>query len=705
MINIQDLYIYRKMFVPKKDNKKNVYYDTILTLDIEVSSYFDYDTHYATFDFSKDKDYYKNRDKKSIMYIWQFGIENHIIFGRTYDELIYLLELLDELYPFKKIIYIHNLSYEFQFLLNCLNVDKVNPFARKARKVIKLNYEELGIEFRCSYTLTNMSLAKCAENFKLDVKKLVGNLDYNKSYTPITPLNDSEMDYCEHDIKVMYEFLKIYRERYGNVNDIPLTQTGEVRREVKKLFRNDRNYYKKIHNLVPPDAKFFKVLCDAFMGGYTHANDIYIDEIVENVRSKDLSSSYPTVMCCEKYPTSQFLKTSEKDYNKIVEKYGKTHCIIFELRIRNLESVKFNHILSASKCRNLKKAVEDNGRVVRCAECEITLTDVDAENILKFYKCELEVIQAYVAIKGYLDKKYVQYILELYQNKTSLKGINEDLYMKSKQFVNSLFGMMCTNTIRDEVIFKDGEWEKNILTEDDINAKLDKQRTSMNTFLAFCHGIWVTAYARNNLFKALYEIDFDAIYCDTDSIKYIDKGYDDFFENYNKEIINKLEKALETMEIDKSLIRPKDTKGVEHILGIFDDEGTYDKFVTLGAKKYCTEKDGKLSITLAGVNKLKGVKALKKIEDFTEGLIFDYDNSGRLIMSYYNDNIKFDVIDEYGNKYTCTDKYGINAMPTTYELGLSETFDDYLTNLANEEHERLSYLEKVAYTQLESESQ
>ncbi len=63
--------------LPKKDNKKNVYYDTILTLDIEVSSYFDYDTHYATFDFSKDS-VGKNFDGRRITPRNLSGINNPI---------------------------------------------------------------------------------------------------------------------------------------------------------------------------------------------------------------------------------------------------------------------------------------------------------------------------------------------------------------------------------------------------------------------------------------------------------------------------------------------------------------------------------------------------------------------------------------------------------------------------------------------------
>ena len=50
----------------------------------------------------------------------------------------------------------------------------------------------------------------------------------------------------------------------------------------------------------------------------------------------------------------------------------------------------------------------------------------------------MEVLKVFTANKSYLDKKIVKYILKLFANKTSLKGIkeSEDLYLKSKEYIN-----------------------------------------------------------------------------------------------------------------------------------------------------------------------------------------------------------------------------------------------------------------------------
>lgn len=104
-------------------------------------------------------------------------------------------------------------------------------------------------------------------------------------------------------------------------------------------------------------------------------------------------------------------------------------------------------------------------------------------------------------------------------------------------------------------------------------------------------------------------------------------------------------------------------------------------------QKYCCEyEEGSLAITVSGVNK-KAVCQLKSIEEFKEGLIFSYKNSGRLIMSYLSDMPHLKVLDDNCNEILLDCKFGIHAMPTTYELGIADTYEDYLLSLSNSETE------------------
>ena len=137
---------------------------------------------------------------------------------------------MEEIEPYNKIVYIHNFSYEFQFLRNVLDFTEV--FAREKRKPIYAKYATY--TFRCSYMLTRQSLDSWAKNEKLPIKKLTGNLDYNVIRTPKTPLTEDEINYCINDVLVMYYGLLKYKEKYGHLNDIPLTQTGGVRKIIRE---------------------------------------------------------------------------------------------------------------------------------------------------------------------------------------------------------------------------------------------------------------------------------------------------------------------------------------------------------------------------------------------------------------------------------------------------------------------------------------
>ena len=100
--------------------------------------------------------------------------------------------------------------------------------------------------------------------------------------------------------------------------------------------------------------------------------------------------------------------------------------------------------------------------------------------------------------------------------------------------------MSVTNNIKDEVIF-DNEtgWKEVPLTNDEILNKLKYERKQ--GFLSFAWGVWVTAHARNNLLENVIKLDDHVIYCDTDSIKVINKGFNaDIINDYNKQVEEKI---------------------------------------------------------------------------------------------------------------------------------------------------------------------
>lgn len=248
--------------------------------------------------------------------------------------------------------------------------------------------------------------------------------------------------------------------------------------------------------------------------------------------------------------------------------------------------------------------------------------------------------------------------------------------------------MCVTNEIRDNVIYNNIEWDEVELTNQEIIEKLNEQKE--NPFLSYSYGVWVTAYARYNLLSNLVKLDNKVIYSDTDSLK-LEEGFDiKVIEYYNKNVLEKIEKVSKDLKLPIEKFSPIDKYGKEHTIGLFDFDGFYKEFKTLGAKKYSyIDKDNNIHITVSGVPK-KGATALKNLDEFRNDFIFEYKYTGKNLIVYNDEQQEFNLSDYDGIKYLVKDRYGICIIPTTYKLGIS---DDY-ANLISDESSKHAIFEE-----------
>ena len=617
----------------------------------------------------------------SIMYIWMFSINDKVYYGRTWEELKEFLKTLDDLIQEKKIVFIHNLSWEFQFLRS--QFDFKDVFARTKRKVMKASLVDYNIEFHCTYFMSNISLEKMAKTFKLPIKKLVGNLNYNIIRTPITPLTEKEMSYCENDCLVIYHYIKMELEEFIRVDKIPITSTGKVRRELEAMAYKSYGYRKKMRKAISTDGHIFNLLTECFAGGYTHSNFMYTGDVYENVDSYDFASSYPFCMVCFKYPMSEFVKEDIKSVNDMFHIYA----YLLVVRFTNLKCKYYNNFISSSKCRYIRNGKYDNGRIISADELEIVLTDIDFKFILKTYKCDYEILESYSALYTYLPKLLINFILDKYVIKTELKGIEEEKvnYNRIKALFNSIYGLMVTNNIRNDVYYdNDSGWSEEELSNEKIIELLEKEKKK--GMFSYAVGCWITARARFNLLDTLIKLDEDEIYSDTDSLKLLE-GYDkNIILEYNEKVKERIKYVSKILNIPIEKYSPKDIKGNEHLIGVFEcetkkgDKFTYKKFVTNGAKKYATEDfSGNIEITVAGVPKENGAKCLKKIEDFKDDLIFKSSITNKHTLIYLDEQEENELIDYKGEKYINKDKTGCALIPCTYTLDKSLEYARLIT--------------------------
>ena len=664
-------------------SKDKIYYNLAMSFDIETSSFYEDKNGviYTNDEYKKLKNQVK-AEKKAIMYIWQFAIEENVIIGRTWNDFLYFCKKLYDYLDLKEryiIVYVHNLSYEFQFICKWFNW--IDIFADSERKPIKAMTDTHFI-FKCSYRLSGYSLEVLANNLKShNIKKMVGDLDYNLIRNSKTPISKEELQYCINDVLIVTSYIEEQIDEFGNIEKIPLTQTGKVRRYVRKQCFQNKEYKYFIKELTIEKPEYL-LLKNAFAGGFTHCNAMYTNKICKNVTSYDFTSSYPTVLISEKYPMSKGKEVHINNESELL-KLIKNYCVLVDLQFNNIKSsFLYEQIISYSKCRNVKNPLINNGRIVQADTLTITCTDIDFLNIKDFYKWDnLKIGLCYIYKKDYLPKEFIKTILHLYKSKTELKGVDgkEVEYLHSKELLNSLYGMSVTSIVHDTINFNGVEWT----TENgNLDEELKNYNTDKNRFLFYQWGVWCTAYARNNLYTGIKECKDDYIYSDTDSIKIFNADkHKMYFEEYNKWIFKKLEKCLNYHNIPLYFISPKTIKGEIKTLGIWDFDGFYTDFKTLGAKRYIFKKDNKLSITVCGLSKKSGKEFIENQKNpfifFNEGMYIDSEHTGKMTHTYIDKEIENTITDYLGNTAYYHEKSFIHLEKTDYLLSLSDMYIKY----------------------------
>ena len=117
-------------------------------------------------------------------------------------------------------------------------------------------------------------------------------------------------------------------------------------------------------------------------------------------------------------------------------------------------------------------------------------------------------------------------------------------------------------------------------------------------------------------------------------------------------------------------------------MGVWDFEGIYTRFKTLGAKRYITEHDNEIEITVAGVGKKEGSDFISTFDNpfdsFTYDLTFKGENTGKLTHTYIDKEIQGYMKDYEGVLEYFISKTGIHLQPCDYFMSISPKFSEYL---------------------------
>lgn len=610
----------------------------------------------------------------AFMFHWQFCIEEHVIFGRYWDEFIHLVDVMSNklLLSTKRIlvIYIHNLPFEFQFMKKFFN-NWTNAVVASNGSLMKVLLNGC-IELRCSYKLSNMSLQKFCENsegvthYKLDGDEY----DYRKFRTPETPITEYEDSYHYNDVYGLVQCIR-YRLKFDNITTIPLTSTGYVRRAARQsMQQNPKN--RKLFLETKLDMTQYILLTEIFRGGDVHANLKYSRQLLTDIESWDMQSAYPACMLQELYPITPFVKIDENKFYRKMPGYTKIfRCILTNVKYVGIHGDPYIP-LSKTRGTSKKDRVVDNGRILYAKQLEISLTDIDFDIISEDYTYDKVYIKdLYISKLGPLPDELKSVIMEYFRKKTELKGIkgSEYEYMKSKNELNALYGMMVTALLRDVYeITPLGE----LYNLDEVNQEnqLADYYNNRNSFLPYQWGVYVTTHCRKRLHYGIKAMGRYHVYNDTDSSKG-DGIFEKEFTALNAPIIKIAE---------ENGYYAYDRKGNKQIIGVWENEGIYDEFKTLGSKKYITKKNGKIESTIAGVSKKAGQKYFTEhgLESFDIGTCIE--ESGHLIAYYNEDNVHMVTYDGVTFKTASN----VALIDGTYTIGVTNEYLDLLEQALKE---------------------
>ena len=588
-----------------------------------------------------------NHDRKNPIgwiYQWAFVFYNFIVYGRRPSELIQALKYIEgslslyterdevtgEVTGFKLLkVFVHNLSYDFQFLKEYLKEAYPNM------KLLNTNFHSVleattdAFKFKCTYLLTGLSLADWCDRMQPEHGKLSGTVDHSKIYYQNTRLKRENWLYMFYDVLSLKECTIIHNDLNGDtLATMPPTKTAYVRRLISREYgRLPGGVRQRLTQESSIDICLHSLLKVSFAGGYAHANRFYRDRTAQgNIKHRDFNSHYISQMLLKKYPTGKFNKCSNKiGIKEIIEnsdKYG--FLTLFEFK--NVELLDHNITMPYLQESHIFKksdgfhAVYDNGRILRTyGSFQVAFTEIDLIIFLSQYKPEgVRILLNYRSKKSYLPQYLTDPINSLFLEKMTMKqkleenkkeGI-EDLrlaadYQRIKELLNAIFGMLATNPIRKkfDFDFESEKWIREVPGVEERHEKLEllSKDLSARNFNRFQFGVWVTAYSRFELFKIFRIIGYEnLLYSDSDSAFYFSNDeIEKRLNAYNDEIIKSCINRNLTITINNK----------KYYYGTFDEEPEeIHQFRSLHSKCYgfiySNEKvKNKLKVTIAGVSK------------------------------------------------------------------------------------------------------
>lgn len=580
---------------------------------------------------------------------WAVYIGDYFIFGREIADFFSMLAAVQTMVDGYIMTFVHNLAYEYNN--NCdyfMRTGFQDAFFRTASTPLYVRL--CNFEFRCTAQLTHKSLRQLG--FDIGYEKLT-EYEYDRLISPRDELSELDINYSLRDVKLLYLYVRKELKGYAaqtkkaeNPSILPLTQTGYVRRDIKKAWSGTNAGYKTLQNVALTEEEYHFIR-PAFYGGYVHANFRYIGKEFradqgEKLLHVDLKSAYPWAICTKNFALklTKADKVDEFRFREMLRR--KNFCVIADITIFDI-CLKKRHVpyLPADEY-NVKSvnvnAISENGKLVKADALRITLCDTDARLLLETYDVgEIEVNELYFGVKRPLPYAIVATVISYFCKKTEYKDKTTGdftldqyikyLYQLNKGMLNSIYGLFATACEHIKYMVN----TKNFATEP-IKDKLSGKplvEYKESDVLPYQIALQITAYVREAI------MHFCNFLCETDGCQYWYSDTDSVFCKDTPEAREYVNAWNEDRKADAEYWKklyfdfvPLSQKGKPQILGAFDiEDEDCVAFCSIGAKRYYLGyPDGTYEITFSGMRATKRVKV--------DGVYKNGPNTQRLIDAY-----------------------------------------------------------------------
>lgn len=175
--------------------------------------------------------------KQAVLYHWQFQWSDRVtVIGRQAEEVPKLFDLIGRKLNeagLCMLVFVHNLSFEFQFMAGWHHFLPDDTLVVDDRTILSADWGP--VEFRCSYLQSGQSLSTLCKKYNVAHGKLSGDdFDYHKQRYPWTPMSEAETEYCLNDVRGLVEAMDARREERGDTwYSFPLYQDGLYSQEGK----------------------------------------------------------------------------------------------------------------------------------------------------------------------------------------------------------------------------------------------------------------------------------------------------------------------------------------------------------------------------------------------------------------------------------------------------------------------------------------